>query len=111
MADYTTKRLVDKIDYPSTHINCINGMTPENGRVPVFFEKDREALHIAHYNSGVIDPKDLRILWIKNTLELEYVFASEAFLEESRSNPRLEILTNPFEFPFDQNENLIPQWG
>jgi len=110
MADYTTKRLVDKIDYPSTHINCINGMTPENARVPVFFEKDREALHIAHYNSGVIDPKDLRILWIKNTLEIEYVYASQAFLNEARSNPRIEILTEPFDFPFDENGNLILRW-
>lgn len=111
MADYTTKRLVEKIDYPSTHINCINGMTPENARVPVFFEKDREALHIAHYNSGVFNPKDLRILWIKNTLELEYVFASQAFLQEARSNKQLEIVSEPFEFPFDDSGNLIQQWS
>ena len=111
MADYTTKRLVDKIDYPSTNINCINGMTPENARVPIFFEKDREALHIAHHNSGVFDPKDLRILWIKNTLELEYVFASRAFLNEARSNKQLEILSEPFDFPFDQDGNLIPKWA
>ena len=111
MADYTTKRLVEKIDYPSTHINCINGMTPENARVPVFFEKDREALHIAHYNSGVFNPKDLRILWIKNTLELEYVFASQAFLDETQLSPRLEILSEPFAFPFDDSGNLIPQWS
>jgi hypothetical protein len=111
MADYTTKRLVDKIDYPSTHINCVNGMTPENARVPIFFEKDREALHMAHYNSGVFDPKDLRILWIKNTLEIEYVFASQAFLNEARSNPRLEILADPFDFPFDGDGNLISQWN
>ncbi len=110
MADYTTKRLVEKIDYPSTHINCINGMTPENARVPVFFEKDREALHMAYYNSGVLDPQDLRILWIKNTLELEYLFASQAFLNEARSNKQLEIFSEPFDFPFDQNGNLISKW-
>lgn len=109
MADYTTKRLVDKIDYTSTRINCMTGMAPENGRVPVFFEKDREALSIAHFNSGVFNPQDLRILWIKNTLEIEYLFASEAFLKEARSNPRLEVLSEPFDFPFDQNGNLIPK--
>jgi len=111
MADYTTERLVDKVDHHSTHINCINGMTPENARIPVFFEKDREALHIAHYNSGVFDPQDLRILWIKNTLEIEYVFVSQAFLNQARSNPRIEILTEPFDFPFDENGNLVSQWN
>ena len=110
MADYTTKRLVDKIDYASTRINSITGMIPENGRVPIFFETDREALSIAHYNSGVFNPQDLRILWIKNTLEIEYLYASEAFLNQARSNPRLEILSEPSDFPFDQDGNLVPKW-
>jgi hypothetical protein len=111
MADYTTKRLVDKMDYASTRINVMTGMSPENGRVPIFFETDREALSIAHYNSGVFDPQDLRILWIKNTLELEYLFASQAFLNEARSNKQLEILSEPFDFPFDEDGNLIPKWA
>jgi hypothetical protein len=111
MADYTTKRLVDKIDYTSTRINCMTGMAPENGRVPIFFEKDQEALSVAHHNSGVFDPQDLKILWIKNTLEIEHLFASEAFLKEAKSNLRLDILSEPFDFPFDQNGNLIPKWA
>jgi hypothetical protein len=111
MADYITKRLFDKIDYSSTAVNCLTGMGPENGRIPIFFERDREALSIAHYNSGVFDPQDLRILWIKNTLELEYLYASEPLLKEARSNPRLEILSDPFEFPFDQTGNLMSRWS
>jgi hypothetical protein len=111
MAEYTTRRLVDKIDYPSTHINSITGMTPENGRVPVFFEQDREALETAHYNSGVFNPKDLRIVWIKNTLELQHFYASQPFLKEARSNPKLEILGKPFDLPFDESGNLISKWN
>jgi len=111
MADYTTKRLVDKIDYTSTRVNVTTGMSPENGRVPIFFETDQEALSIAHYNSGVFDPQDLRILWIKNTLQIEYLYASEAFLNQARSNPRVEILSEPFDFSFDENGNLVSHWG
>jgi hypothetical protein len=111
MAEYTTRRLVDKIDYPSTHINSITGMTPENGRVPVFFEQDREAIETAHYNSGVFNPKDLRIVWIKNTLELQYFYASQPFLKEARSNPKLEILGKPFDLPFDESGNLVSKWN
>jgi hypothetical protein len=111
MADYITKRLLDRIDYPSTHLNCIMGMSPEYGRIPLFFEKDRKALFVAHENSGVFNPQDLRILWAKNTLELEYLYASQALLKEARSNPRLEILSDPFEFPFDQTGNLMSRWS
>ena len=110
LAEYTTKRLVDKIDYPSMHINSITGMTPENGRVPIFFEKDRDALSAAHENSGVFDPRDLRILWIKNTLELEYIYASVPLLKEARSNSKIEVLGKPFDLPFDDHGNLISKW-
>jgi len=111
MADYITKRLLNKIDYPSTHLNCIMGMSPEYGRVPLFFEEDREALLMAHENSGVFDPQDLRILWVKNTLELEYLYASEPLLQEVRTNPRLEILSDPVGIHFDQKGNLISRWS
>ena len=111
MADYITKRLFDKIDYSSTAVNCLTGMGPENGRVPIFFERDRDVLSTAHDNSGVLNPQDLRIVWAKNTLELEYLYASQALLKEARSNPRLEILSDPVEFPFDQNGNLISNWS
>ncbi|MBM4307773.1 MAG: DUF362 domain-containing protein [Deltaproteobacteria bacterium] len=110
MVDYITKRLFEKIDYPSTAVNCLTGMGPENGRIPIFFERDQDVLSTAHDNSGVLNPKDLRIVWAKNTLELEYLYVSLPLLKEVRSNPRLEILSDPFEFPFDQNGNLISQW-
>ena len=110
MAEYTTKRLVDKIDHPATFLNAFTGMTPENGRVPIFFEKDREALSAAHLNSGVFDPKDLKIVWIKNTLELEHLYASMPFLKEARSNPKLETMGKPFDLPFDERGNLISKW-
>ena len=111
MADFTTRRLFDKIDYSPMAVNCVTGMGPENGRVPIFFERDRDALSAAHDNSGVLHPQDLRILWIKNTLELEYLYASQALLREARSKPRLEILGDPSEIPFDQNGNLISKWA
>jgi len=110
MADYITKRLFEKIDYLSTAVNCLTGMGPENGRVPIFFERDRDVLSMAHDNSGVLNPQDLRIVWAKNTLELEYLYASEPLLKEAQSNPRIEILGDPFGFPFDQNGNIISKW-
>jgi hypothetical protein len=111
MAEYVTKRLVEKVDLPSTYLNSITGMIPDNARIPIAFEKDREALSVAHYNSGVLEPEDLRIVWIKNTLDLEILYASESMLGEARSNPALEILSGAFDFPFDPDGNLISNWG
>jgi Lactate racemase N-terminal domain len=110
MADYTTKRLVDRIDYASTHVNCITAMTPEDGRVPIFFERDQDAISAACDTSGVLSIDSLRILWIKNTLHLETLFASHVFLEETSLNPNLEIQSDLLEIPLDESGNLISPW-
>jgi len=109
-ADYTTKRLVQKIDPVPTMINSITGMGPECGRIPISFEKDREALQAAFDNSGVLDPRDLRLVWIKNTLEVEYLWASESMLKEAKGNSNLEVVSGLQEVPFDKNGNMVMGW-
>jgi len=101
---------VKKIDPVPTAINSITGMGPEGGRVPISFEKDREALQAAFDNSGVLDPKDLRIAWVKNTLELEYVWASEAMLDEAKRNSSLEVVSGLQDVPFDAAGNMVMEW-
>ena len=110
LADYTTTRLVRKIDLKATMINSITGMGPECGRIPIAFDQDREALQAAFDNSGVLDPMDLRFVWIKNTLELEFLWASEAMMPEVKANPNLEIISPLQEIPFDSNGNMVMQW-
>jgi hypothetical protein len=109
-ADYTTTRLVKKIDLQPTKINCITGMGPECGRIPLAYDQDREALQAAFDNSGVLDPKELRLIWIKNTLELEYLWASEPMLKEAKAHPHLEVISGLQDIPFDQNGNLVMKW-
>ena len=109
-ADYTTKRLVKKIDPVPTMINSVTGMGPECGQIPLSFERDREALQAAFDTSGVLDPKDLRLVWIKNTLELEYLWASEPMLKESKANPGIEVVSGMQEIPYDKNGNMVMEW-
>ena len=109
-AEYTTTRLVKKINPITTKINCITSMSPEYGRIPVAFDQDREAIQAAYDNSGVLNPMDLRLVWIKNTLELEYLWASEAMTAEVKANPNLEIAAGLQEIPFDASGNMIVEW-
>ena len=109
-ADYTTTRLVKKVDPVPTAINAITGMGPECGRIPITFDKDQDALQAAYDNSGVIDPKDLRLVWVKNTLELEYLWASEPMLKEAKANSSLEVVSGLQEIPYDKNGNMVMEW-
>jgi len=109
-ADYTTKRLVKKIDPVPTAINSITGMGPECGRIPIAFEQDRDALQAAFDNSGVLNSSDLRLVWIKNTLEMEYLWASEPMLNEAKANPKLEVVSGLLDIPFDAGGNMVMEW-
>jgi hypothetical protein len=109
-AEYTTKRLVKKIDPVPTAINAITGMGPEGARIPIAFDKDRDALQAAFDNSGVLDSKDLRLVWVKNTLELEFLWAAESMLQEVKANPSLEIVSGLQDVPFDSAGNMVMEW-
>ena len=41
LADFTVKRVIDKIDKSFTYLNCITAQTPEKGRIPIWFENDK----------------------------------------------------------------------
>lgn len=109
-ADYTTTRLVKKIDLHPTKINSITGMGPECGRIPLAYDQDREALQAAFDNSGVMDSNDLRLVWIKNTLEMEYLWASESMLSEAKAHPNLELISRLQDIPFDAAGNMVMEW-
>jgi hypothetical protein len=55
---------------------------------------------------GLTEPPEAKILWIRNTLDLAEVECSQAYLEEARARPDLEILTELRELPFDAAGNL-----
>jgi hypothetical protein len=111
LADFTTNRLVRKIDMDAVAVNCITGGAPEYGQIPLSYERDRDALQAAYDTAGVINPMDLRLVWIKNTLKLETIWASEAMMPEVKSNPDLEIISPLQEVPFDAQGNMVMEWS
>jgi len=100
LADYTTRRLVNKIDHYATAINCMAANTPEKGRVPITLETDKEAIDGALNTVGAVDPDKARVVHIKNTLEIAEFDVSEALLEEvkGKESLRLEKKLGPISF-------------
>jgi len=81
-ADFTTRRLVDKIDMKATLINSITACAPWGARVPATYETDREAIETALSCIGLTPPERARVIRIKNTLMLGELEVSEAFAAE-----------------------------
>ncbi len=107
LADVTTKRLVDQIDYAATYKNCITGISLEKAAVPMHFDSDREAIEISLGSIGLILPEKSRIVRIKNTNRLEIVEVSEAFAAELKQRSDLEIIGEPQSMEFDEEDNLL----
>jgi len=107
LADVTTKRLVDKIDYAATYKNCITGISLEKAAVPMYFETDREAIEVALGSIGLIPAAMSKIVRIKNTLRLDTAEVSEAYAEMFQQRPDLEIIGGPYRMEFNGENNLL----
>ena len=108
MAEFTTRRLVDKIDYHATYTNVITGQHVSAGAIPLHCDTDAEVLDIALESIGLIAPEDARVLWIPNTLDLGEVEASEAYLAQADIRDDLEILTGLRPLETEADGNLPP---
>jgi hypothetical protein len=107
LADITTQRLVDKIDYDATYKNCITGISLEKAAVPMHFKNDRKAIEVGLGSMGLIPPEKSKIVRIKNTNRLETVQVSEAFADELQQRSDLEILGESRSMEFEDNDNLL----
>jgi hypothetical protein len=108
MADYAHDRLVRAIDSKATWINAMTALTPGNARVPMHFPTDRECIAAAIQTTGCPEPRQLKALWIKNTLSCETILASEAYLEETRKRSDLVAEGQPLPLAFDDRGDLLP---
>ncbi len=112
-ADFTTRKLVDKINYKETYINCIIALRPEGAKIPITFDCDKDAIDAAISMCGLDSCKNIKIVWIKNTLELEKVIISEGFLDDLQERNDIEQISSAKEFVFDSSGNLplFNMWG
>jgi hypothetical protein len=107
MADFTTKRLFDKINFAITYPNALTARVPCTAKIPVIMKNDREAIAVAVKTCCEIAYDQVRIVRIKDSLHLDEIYISEALLAEARKNSRLEILGEAGSFEFNQDGNLF----
>lgn len=107
LADFTLRKLVDKIDFKATYLNSQTAYRTDTCKIPMTLENDYEVMSIAKKMAGVAEnTSNFRIVWVKNTLELERIFVSEAFMPEIRKNPNLLIEKSQLEFYFNDQGKM-----
>jgi hypothetical protein len=107
-ADFTSKRLVEKIDRQATYVNALTSLAPESAKIPPYFNTDREAIDAALSTVDTIEPGVAKLVRIRNTLVLGEVEVSEAYAPLLENRKDLLQLSEPKELQFDQYGNLPP---
>jgi len=106
-ADFTTHRLVDKIDVEASYVNVITAVGTELLRIPIHFETDREVIETAAKVVPEFNAEKARIVWIKNTLHLGEMLISENMAPETKALENVRICSAPINMEFDEVGNLI----
>jgi hypothetical protein len=107
VADIITRRLFNKVDLEMTYPNCITATTLKGGCIPIIAENDQDALRLAVQCCNKINKLNPRLIRLTNTLNIEYIWISEAFLEEAAVHPMIEIVGKPESLSFNSEGSLF----
>jgi hypothetical protein len=102
LADLTTRRLFDKIDFQKMNENVITSSFLHRAMIPIVMDNDQTAVEAALRSTWGVPSEQARIVRIPNTLHLEYLYVSESLLPELRNNQSVEIIGELQEMQFDQ---------
>ncbi len=108
LADFTTNRLVEKVDRHATYMNGITGLGPQKSKIPFYYDTDKEAIEVALNTIGLTPPEEAKVARVESTLTLATLDISEAFIEDAKLRSDLEIVGEVKSFEFDASGNLAP---
>ncbi len=104
--DFTTNRALQKFSFNETYPNSLTSTVPTSAKIPMVLKNDRRAIQAAIKTCNIADFRQVRLARIKNTLEAHRMEISENLAPEAHANPRMEILSSPYEFAFNAEGNL-----
>lgn len=106
-ADFTTQRLVDKMDRPATYANGLTSTVCAPTKIATTLENQLYTIKAAVKTCNILDYTTCRLVRIRDTLHLGEIEISVNLLEEARKHPDIEILTEPYDLPFNEKGDLF----
>lgn len=104
VSDVITRKLFDSIDFKAMYTNCFTSNYSEPCKIPMVASNSEDAIKIAVKTCIGVESQNSKIIWIKNTMELEKIIISEPLLQNAIENPNLEVLTPPENIEFVNGE-------
>ena len=83
-AEFCKSSLLKKADMRATRLNCLTAGYPASAMPALDYDTDRQMIDAALSTIGLTGPEDARVLWIRNTLDLEEIECSTAYLDAAQ---------------------------
>lgn len=106
LADFTTRALVDRIDFAATYLNCIVSTYVQRAMLPMVLATERDAIFAALGSLGTGDSHRARVVRVPNTLHLEDVWVSEPLVAGLRDQPHIAAIGPTEPLRFDERGRL-----
>ena len=101
MADVITYEVYKDLDISKTYANVITSTYLDGAAIPVIMNTSEEAIKLAAKTVNRVKVKDLKIVRIKNTLELIHIEVSANMIDiVSSSNNSFEVIGKPYPWKF-----------
>lgn len=108
MADITTRQLVQNLDFSAMYTNAATAGTLATAKIPMVMGSDREAIVFALKTAPIHDISSAKIVWIKNTLDLDNIYVSEALKPVVETLDKAECVRMEEAFNFNGEGQLLP---
>lgn len=106
IADFISLKFAQKLDLGSIYTNCLTSRYSLGGKIPMIMNTDLDTIYAAASSCGITDAKDVRIVRIRNTLDLERIQISENMQDAITGRNDITIAGEPREISFDPEGNL-----
>ncbi|MBT2653693.1 DUF2088 domain-containing protein [Bacillus sp. ISL-18] len=106
-ADFTTQRLVDKMDKEGTYANGLTSTVCAPTKIATTLPNDKMAVQAAVKTCNILDFTKVKLVRIKNTLVLSEIEVSEPLLPYIAQHPNMEQISDVYDFQFDDKGNLF----
>ena len=105
-ADFITEKVYKNLDYETTVMNAMTGISLRKAFIPIRMPDDRKAIQGCFTTIGPVASKTTRAIIIRETLHVTEFWASEALLHEIQAVPEAKIMEK-VRLDFDGAGNLV----
>ena len=107
MADFTTRRAAEKFDFVQTYPNTLTATLTGGVKIPMVLPNDLQGIQSCLKTSNLQYRRQATLVRIHITLCLDEIEVSESPFPQIQDDSRFEILTEPYNWTFDENGNLF----